>query len=460
MELSNNANFFCKKKLIMTYDYDLFVIGGGSGGVRSARLAVAEGKKVALAEKSRLGGTCVIRGCVPKKLMSYAANLAYDFLDSRGLGWNSSNSPSFNWQKLRDNIQLELNRLENIYSSILENVTVYNNHAKIITPHTIQLKHKIVTAHHIVIATGGKPNVPNIEGNEYAITSNECFTLDKLPKSLVIYGGSFIAVEFACIFKAYGVDVTLIYRGTKLLRGFEEDLKDKLMDSLKIQGINIILNTTIKKIVKKENCKIYLNNSAIINSECILFATGRTPNTKNLWLDNLAIRINKKGSIVTDEYFRTSISNIYALGDVSNHINLTPVAINEAIQLNKILFKQQKNAKMDYNNIPFAVFTYPPIASVGLDEEKASMNGYQIETFKSEFKPLKSNLSFNPHKTFIKLIIDKISKKILGLHMLGFDAPEIIQGFAVAIKMGATKDDFDATIGVHPTTAEELVTLK
>ena len=444
----------------MHYDYDLFVIGGGSGGVRTARLAIAAGKKVALAEKSRLGGTCVIRGCVPKKLMSYASHYAYDFKDSQGLGWNPfSVPPSFNWHKLRDDIQTELTRLENIYGNLLKGVTLFHNHAKIVAPHTIQLGDKTVTAKNIIIATGSKSHIPkNIEGNEYIITSNECFTLEELPKSLVIYGGGFIAVEFASIFNAYGVDVTLIYRKDKVLRGFDNDLREKLGNALELQGVKLILNKTIEKITKSESLKVHLNDSSCIDTDKVLFATGRTANTTNLGLEDIDVKLNEKGRIITDKYFSTNINGIYAIGDVSNHINLTPVAIKEAIHLNQTLFGEKKSS-MDYTNIPFAVFTYPPIASVGLTEDEAKKN-HQIETFKSEFTPLKNNLSGNPQKTFMKLIIEKSSQKVLGLHMLGPDSPEIIQGFAVAIKMGATKEDFDATVGVHPTAAEEFVTLK
>ena len=440
-------------------DYDLFVIGGGSGGVRSARLAYAKGEKVALAEQYRLGGTCVIRGCIPKKLMAYSASLSRDFKDSFGLGWAKFQKPKFQWQKLRDNIQNELARLENIYENLLDKVTIYKGQATLIDKHSIKINNQIITAQNILIATGGTPQFPDIEGKELVISSNEIFTLEKLPKKLIVYGGSFIAVEFASIFNAYGVEVTLIYRGDKVLRGFDHDLRQRLTQALSTQGIKVILEQSITKITKNNTSKkVHLTSKKTINADQILFATGRTPNTQNLGLENLQIKTTPKGKIITNKYCQTNIANIYALGDVSNSINLTPVAINEAVHFINNLYKDKKTS-MDYENIPCAIFTYPPIGIIGLSEQQAREKS-EIEIFTSEFTPLKNHLSKNPHKTFMKLIVEKSSQKILGLHILGVDAPEIIQGFAVAMKMGATKKDFDSTLAVHPTAAEEFVIMR
>ncbi|MDA8803715.1 glutathione-disulfide reductase [Amylibacter sp.] len=444
----------------MNYDFDLFVIGAGSGGVRAARLASQCGQKVALAEEFRYGGTCVIRGCVPKKLMVYASEFSEIFNDATGYGW-SVGKHSFDWKKFIQAKDKEINRLESIYSNILtnNNVTHYNSRAHLKNNNTIVLSSgEVITAKYILIATGGRPFVPNIIGNEHVITSNEIFDLSEKPNSILIVGGGYIACEFACILNGLGVSTTQFYRGNQILRGFDAEVQNLVSNEMQNKGINLSLNNDVESINKIENgylIKDKSNKEIIIDQ--ILYATGRVPNSSNIGLEDLGIETGSVGEIIVDEYSRTNINNIYAIGDVTNRVQLTPVAIVEAAAFVETVFKSNP-IMPDHELIATAVFTQPEIGTVGLTEEEA-LKQCPIEVYSAKFRPMKVILAGRDEQMLMKLIIEKNNRKVLGCHIVGHGAAEMIQLAGVAIKMGATKEDFDKTMAIHPTAAEELVTM-
>lgn len=445
------------------YDYDYFVIGGGSGGVRSARIAAGHGAKVGLAEGRHLGGTCVNVGCVPKKLFSYASDYGPAIEDMRGYGWDIPKH-SFNWSQLIDNKNKEISRLNGVYKNLLKNagVETYNGMASFKDEHTIVVNDQEITADKILIATGGKPRKPRYEGAEHNIVSDDAFYLDKLPEHVVIEGGGYIGVEFAHIFHGLGVKVTIIHRGNRILRGFDTDISDFLAEEMQKQGINITLEVNIDKIEDKSGQKtVFLDNNDQISCDLVLSAIGRVPNTETLNLENTGVKTKDNGEIIIDENSQTSTDNIYAVGDLADrHLELTPVAIAAGHILADKLFSKGKPRQTSFENIPTAIFSNPPIGTVGLSEDQAKENGHDIDIYKSSFKPLRHTLSGRDEKTLMKLIIDKKTDKVLGAHMCGADSPEILQGIGIALQCGATKADFDRTIGIHPTAAEEFVTMR
>ncbi len=443
------------------YDYDLFVIGGGSGGVRGARMAAATGAKVAIAESYRYGGTCVIRGCVPKKLLSYASHFHEDFEDAAGFGWSVPEA-SFDWARLIANKDKEIDRLEGVYEKLLTNAGVefFHGHARLLDAHTVEVGDRSFTAETILIATGGTPTFPMEPGWEHGISSNEAFHLEELPKRVVIAGGGFIAVEFAGIFNGLGSEVTQIYRGPQILRGFDDDIRNTLAGEIVKKGVNLIVETTIDRIEKREtDLLLHLSDGSEIECDLVMAATGRSPNVHNLGLEEVGVALAKNGAIKVDEFSKTSVDNIYAVGDVTDRINLTPVAIQEAMAFVDTVFRGTPRA-MDHADVPSAVFSHPPVGTVGLTELQARERHGELDIYRSTFRPLKHTLSGRDEKTMMKLIVAKDTQRVVGVHMVGLDAPEIVQGMAVAIKAGATKQIFDATVGIHPTAAEEFVTMR
>lgn len=443
------------------YDYDLFVIGAGSGGVRAARMSAGFGAKVAIAESRYLGGTCVNVGCVPKKLFSYAAHYGEDFKDAQGFGWNSQVEP-LHWPTLRDNKTREIERLNGIYGNLLSNagVELINGHARFVDAHTISVDGNSYTAKRILIAVGGWPFIPNIPGREFAISSNELFYLDALPKHAVVVGGGYIATEFAGILHGLGVEVDQIYRRDLFLRGFDMEMREQLAEDMRTQGVGLRFNENVVAIEKHgDRYKLTLESGESLVTDQVLYATGRKPLLDGLGLENTGVTLNDKGYIAVDETFQTAESSIYAVGDVTGGMELTPVALAEGMNLAKRLYRGETKT-VDYNFIPTAIFSKPNLATVGYSEEEAREEFADIAVYTSRFTHLKHTLSGNKTKTLLKLIVDKSSDKVVGAHMLGDEAGEIIQGLAVAIKAGATKADFDATIGIHPTVAEEFVTMR
>ena len=444
------------------YDFDLFVIGAGSGGVRAARMAAAKGKKVAIAEVSDLGGTCVNVGCVPKKLFVYASQFPEFFHASKGYGWTIQQPQSFDWETLRNNKTQEITRLNDIYQNLLTNsgAQIINGRATLEGPQQVAINGQTYCAENILIATGGWPHIPEFEGSELAISSNEMFSLDQLPKQAVIVGGGYIAVEFAGILNGLGVQTDLIYRGDRLLKTFDPQCSDKVTEGMIAKGVNIHLKTEVSSISGKENkLTVHLNNGQSIEAGIALYATGRTANTQGLGLENTAIKTQANGAIMVNDYFQTAEPNIYALGDVIDRIQLTPVAIQESMLLLEQLYGDSQ-PQMDYANIPTAVFSQPELATVGLTEQQAKEQYSNIKIYESDFRPMFETLGQGEGRVYIKLIVDSTSDKVIGCHMVGEHAAEIIQGIAIAIKAGATKTDFDQTMGIHPTVAEELVTLR
>lgn len=444
------------------YDFDLFVIGAGSGGVRAGRMAAAKGKKVAIAEVSDLGGTCVNVGCVPKKLFVYASQFPDLFHASHGYGWNLGQHQSFNWETLRNNKTDEITRLNGIYKRLLTDsgAQIINGRATLEGSQQVSINGKTYSAENILIATGGWPYIPNFEGSELAISSNEMFTLDQLPRQAVIVGGGYIAVEFAGILNGLGVKTDLIYRGDRLLKTFDPQCSDKVTEGMVAKGVNIHLNTEVRSISGQDNnLTVHLNNGQSLEAGIALYATGRTANTAGLGLENTAIKTQANGAIVVDDYFQTAEPNIYALGDVIDRVQLTPVAIQESMLLLEQLYGDSKPL-MDYDNIPTAVFSQPELATVGLTEQQATKKYSHIKVYQSDFRPMFETLGQGEGRVYIKLIVDTGTDKVVGCHMVGEHAAEIIQGIAIAIKAGATKANFDQTMGIHPTVAEELVTLK
>ena len=443
------------------YDYDLYVIGAGSGGVRCARMSASYGARVAVAEELYLGGTCVNVGCVPKKLFSYGSHYPAAFEDAAGYGWNVGES-TLDWKRLIENKNCEIERLNGIYRTILgdSDVTIHEARASLKDAHTVLVGGEEVTADKILVATGGWPTVPDFPGKEHAITSNEAFFLENLPKRVIMVGGGYIAVEFAGILHGYGSHVTQLYRGDMFLRGFDQDLRSHLAAEMLKQGIDLRFNANIASLEKTADGVVAtLEDGSTLEADVVMYATGRAPNTRNIGLEELGVEIKKDGSIVVDDQFKTSVDNIYALGDVIDRFQLTPVAIAEAMVLSGNLFNGQ-NLSTDYADIPTAVFSHPNIGTVGLSEEQAREEYADIDVYKSDFKPMLHTLSGRDERTLMKLIVDKTSDRVVGCHMVGPDAGEIIQGMGVALKAGATKAQFDATVGIHPTAAEEFVTMR
>ncbi len=446
-------------------DFDLIVIGAGSGGVRAARMAAALGKKVAIVEHQALGGTCVNVGCVPKKLLFYAADFAHQFKDAQGFGWNI-NKAQFNWQQLIQNKNKEIARLNGIYGNLLAAAGVHfiQGKARVTGAHTVEVAGKSYQADKLLIATGSSAFIPDIEGKEWADTSDAMFFLEQLPNKILIVGGGYIAVEFAGIFNALGVKTHLIYRGELFLQGFDQDLRKRLYKEMQQKGVHVQFQKNIRSIKKQtQDLLCQFEDGTTENFDRVLFATGRVPNTHELGLDAAGITLGKRGAIEVNTFFQTHVASIYALGDVIARVPLTPVAIEEAmVCVDQLYGSQQKH--MDYSNIPSAVFSQPNIASVGLSEAQAVAlsleEGFEVQVFESDFRALKYTLTDNPERSYMKLIVNKRTQKVLGVHMLGDNAAEIIQGFAVAVKMGASKQDFDNTLGIHPSSAEEFVTMR
>jgi len=446
------------------YDYDLFVIGAGSGGVRLARMSAGMGKKVAVAEDRYLGGTCVNVGCVPKKLFVYASHILEDLEDGRGYGWSTDGKLKFNWQTLLKNKNTEIERLNGIYHNLLVNsgAEIINGRARFIDNNTVEVNGKHITAKRIVIATGSWPFVPKFEGSELAITSNEFFFVDELPKTAVVVGGGYIAIEMAGILNGLGVDTTLVYRGNLFLRGFDEEVRAFVKEEVLKKGIKLQFNDNVVALNKTndELIQVSFESGQVSTAGLVLYATGRTPHLQDLGLENVDIQLNSKGQVVVNEQFETSVKNIYALGDVTGGMQLTPVALAEGMFLAHNLFNVHKPELIDYTNIATAVFCQPNIATVGLSEEQAREEYDDISIFVSSFKALKHTLSGRDERSLMKMIVDQKTDVVLGVHMVGSDAGEIIQGISIALKAGATKKIFDQTIGIHPTAAEEFVTMR
>jgi glutathione reductase (NADPH) len=443
------------------YDYDLFVIGAGSGGVRASRMSASFGARVGIAEEYRFGGTCVIRGCVPKKLMVYASHFAEDFEEAAGFGWTVGES-SFSWPALIAAKDKEIDRLEGIYGTILGNAGVETYHARavIVDAHTLDVGGKKITADTILIATGGRPTLPDVPGIEHAITSNEIFHLPDLPKRAAVVGGGYIAIEFAGILNGLGAETTLYYRGEQILRGFDDDVRNHLAKEVVKKGLNLRTGTNVTAIEKTDTgLTLTLTDGTTTEVDAVLYGTGRHANVENMGLEAVGVERNAWGGVVVDEFSQTSVPNIYAIGDVTNRVELTPVALMEGMALARTLYLGEPTSP-DHKDVPHAVFSQPSCAIVGMTEAEARAHYGELDFYKSTFSALKHTLSGSTEKTFMKLIVDQASQKVVGVHMVGADAAEIIQGVAIAVKMGATKQQFDATLGIHPTSAEEFVTMR
>ncbi|MBO3274031.1 glutathione-disulfide reductase [Pseudomonas schmalbachii] len=447
----------------MSFDFDLFVIGAGSGGVRAARFAAGFGAKVAVAESRYLGGTCVNVGCVPKKLLVYGAHFHEDFEQSAGFGW-SLEKATFDWPTLIANKNREIQRLNGVYRNLLVNsgVTLLEGHARICDAHTVEVDGQRFRTANILIATGGWPQIPDIPGKEHAISSNEAFFLEQLPRRVLVVGGGYIAVEFASIFHGLGAQTTLLYRRELFLRGFDRSVREHLRDELGKKGMNLQFNSDIARIEKQADGTLAatLKDGRVLEADCVFYATGRRPMLDNLGLENVSVDLDEKGFIKVDDAYHTSEPSIRALGDVIGRVQLTPVALAEGMAVARHLFRPEEYRPLDYKLIPTAVFSLPNIGTVGLTEEEARSAGHKVKVFESRFRPMKLTLTECQEKTLMKLVVDADSDRVLGCHMVGPEAGEILQGIAVALKAGATKRVFDETIGIHPTAAEEFVTLR
>jgi glutathione reductase (NADPH) len=445
------------------HDVDLFVIGAGSGGVRAARVAASHGARVMIAEEYRVGGTCVIRGCVPKKLLVYASRFSDEFEDAAGFGWGVL-EPTFHWPTLRDNVAREVTRLEGAYTATLERfkVALVKSRAVVEDAHTVRALStgERVRAETILVATGAWPHMgPQIPGLEHVISSNEAFHLAELPPRIVIQGGGYIAVEFACIFAGLGSKVTLIYRGENILRGFDDDVREHLRDAMRRRGITVTCGHTVTGVEKSgDEYVALLSDGSTVAADKVMFAIGRRPNIMGLGLDAAGVKIAEHGGIAVDEYSRSSVASIYAVGDVTHRVNLTPVAIREGHAFADTVFGG-KPTPVDHANVPTAVFSEPEVGVIGLTEAQARAQFAKLDVYKTTFRPLKATLSGRETRTLMKLLVDGTTDRMVGCHLVGPDAGELIQLVGVAVKMGATKADFDATMAVHPTAAEELVTL-
>ena len=448
---------------MVKFDYDLFVIGGGSGGVRSARLAAGLGVRTAIAEEYRFGGTCVIRGCIPKKLFVYASEFGHAIDDARAYGWTTGEK-RFDWQTLIANKDAEIERLSKLYSGGVEKAggTVFQDRAEVAGPHEVRLVRdgRTFSAERILIATGGHPFIPEIPGRDYAITSNEAFHLEALPEKIVIVGAGYIAIEFACIFQGLGVEVELLYRGGEILRGFDHDVRQSLAEIMRGQGIKITCNTEPAAIEKAGNgLTVITTRETRIDCGVVMFATGRRPNTVGLGLQKLGVKCGWNGRVMVDDWYRSSVPSIHAVGDVTDRVNLTPVAIRDGVAFIEANYKNNPKP-VDLAYLPTAVFSQPEIGTVGYTEEHAREMFRAVDIYKSSFRPLKATLTGRPERTFMKLVVDAETDKVVGAHILGPDAAEMAQLLAISLKLGARKADFDATIALHPTAAEELVTMR
>ncbi len=446
----------------MSFDYDLFVIGGGSGGVRAARVAAGEnGAKVALAEEDRYGGTCVIRGCVPKKLMVFASEFSGMVGDAQAYGWDIQPG-ALNWNTFHDKLVAELDRLEGIYRNILKNngVESFDQRARVVDPHTVELADGTrKTAKHILIATGGRPVVPDFPGSDLAITSNEIFHLEKLPESILIVGGGYIASEFAGIMNGMGVKTTQFYRGAQILRGFDEEARGLICEEMRQNGIDVRLGTNVLEMAKEgEKIRVKATDGTEDQFDVVMYATGRAPNADNLGLEEVGIERGRKGEIIVDEYSQTGVPSIYAIGDVTDRVNLTPVAIREGMAFVETVFKGNPTP-VDHELIPTAIFTQPEFGTVGLSEEDAAAQE-PIEVYATSFKPMQKAFAGGTQRVLMKLLVSQATRKVLGCHIVAPGAGEMIQLAGIAVKMGATKEDFDRTVAVHPVMAEELVTMR
>jgi glutathione reductase (NADPH) len=443
------------------FDYDLFVLGAGSGGVRAARIAAAHGAKVGICEESRVGGTCVIRGCVPKKLLVYAAHFSEDFEDSGGYGWTVENA-RFSWPDLIRAKDLEIDRLNQVYLRLLSDagVTLYQDRGAFIDAENVRVGSHTISAERFLVATGGHPWLPDIPGIEHAITSDDAFHLAELPARVAIVGGGYIACEFAGIFNGLGAETTQIYRGESVLRGFDHDVRRVVGEEIGKKGVRLLLNTTVASIEKTATgLQMTLGDGKKIEADQVMYATGRVPNVRHLGLRNTGMEFHADGTIVVDDLSQTSVGHIYAVGDVTNRVNLTPVALHEGHAFADSMFGGIVRP-VNHEYVPSAVFSQPPVGTVGYSEQEALIHCGPVDVYRSSFKPMKHTLSGRDELTMMKLIVDRESQKVVGIHIVGMDAPEIVQGFAVAVKSGVTKQEFDATIGIHPTAAEELVTMR
>lgn len=448
------------------FDFDLFVIGAGSGGVRAARMAAATGAKVACAEKQYLGGTCVNVGCVPKKLFYYGANYSSDFKDAEGFGWSAVDS-RLDWPTLRDNKNKEIERLNGIYGGLFDNagVTLIRGEAKLKDANTIEVAGNSYTAEKILIATGCTPSVPVFEGSQHVVTSDDIFYLDELPKKALVVGGGYIAVEFAGILEGLGVETELSYRGPLVLKQFDADLGRQLIEEMGKKGITVSLNSNVDSIAlvdgedSSKQRRVTFKEGRIESYDLVLYATGRRPLTDGIGLENTVVELRDNGQIVVDDYFQTAEPSIFALGDIIGTPELTPVALAQGMAFVDTYFKESRR-KVDYSHIATAIFSHPNIGTVGYSEAQAKQAGFNVKIFQSGFRHLKHTLSGNQERTFMKLVVDADTDKVLGVHMMGADAGEIIQGLAVALKCGVTKAVLDSTIGIHPTAAEEFVTMR
>jgi glutathione reductase (NADPH) len=442
------------------FDYDLFVVGAGSGGVRAARVSSELGARVAVAELGRPGGTCVNVGCIPKKLFVYGSHFAYDLRDARGYGWTAR--PAFDWKTLRGNKDREIARLNGIYEGVLERAGVHyvRGRAKLLDAHTVEVGSRRFSAERILVATGGRPTLPDIPGAKHALTSNSLFALDALPRRAMVVGAGYIALELGSVLAALGVEVTLVHRGEEILRGFDRDLRLHLHSELELKGMRILLQTKVASLLRLEEAFLAeLDSGERLETDFPMFAIGREPNTAGLGLENVGVELGQRGGIVVDDEFTSSVPSIHAVGDVIDHVQLTPVAIAEGMHFAHHFFGSGAH-RIDYLNIPTAVFCQPELATVGLTEEEAWHRCQDVRVHKSVFTPLKLTMSERKEHTIVKLVVDASTDRVVGCHMAGHGAAEIIQGLAVAMKAGATKADFDATLGIHPTSAEEFVTLR
>jgi glutathione reductase (NADPH) len=447
----------------MAYDYDLFVIGAGSGGVRASRIAAGHGARVGICEDYRVGGTCVIRGCVPKKLLVYGSKFAHEFEDAEAYGWTLA-APTHTWATLRDNVQKEVDRLNAVYIRLLEGagVKLHMGRGRLLDRHTIEVGDRMITADKFLVATGGRPEVPPIPGHEFAITSNEAFHLEELPKRITIVGGGYIAVEFAGIFHGLGCQTHLVVRRDRVLRGFDEECRTFVHESLVQSGIKIHTEMQIARIEAsggKAPFRVHTPQGGMFETDLVMYATGRSPNTTGIGLDKVGVQLDKAGAVAVDEWSKTTADNIWAVGDVTDRINLTPVAIMEGHCFADTVFGTRPR-KPDHRDVPSAVFCQPELANVGLTEEEARRTLGELRIFTAAFRPMKYTLSGRHQRTFMKLIVEAATDKVVGVHMVGDDAAELIQGLAVAVKAGATKAQFDATVGIHPTAGEEFVTMR
>ncbi len=447
----------------MAFEFDLYVIGAGSGGVRAARFAAGFGARVAVAESRYLGGTCVNVGCVPKKLLVYAAHYSDDFEQASGFGWTAGH-PTFDWHTLIDNKNREIERLNGIYRNLLVNsgVTLHEGHARMIDAHTVEVNGRRHTAERILIATGGWPFVPDIPGKEHAITSNEAFYLKQLPRRVLVVGGGYIAVEFASIFNGMGASTTLSYRGELFLRGFDQGVREHLRDELQKKGMALRFGTEVTRIDKLSDGTLAatLQDGSQLEVDCVFYATGRRPMLDNLGLENTGVKLDERGFIEVDDLYQTTEPSILAIGDIIGRMPLTPVALAEGMAVARRLFRPEEYRPVDYDLIPTAVFSLPNIGTVGLTTEQAIERGHRVKRYESRFRPMKLTLTDCQERTLMKLVVDADTDRVLGCHMVGPDAGEIVQGLAVALKAGATKRVFDETIGIHPTAAEEFVTMR